>query len=92
MSKKKALIFNFLSAITAIVGTLTGILLVGNTEGFIEFILPFTAGNFIYIAASNLVPQLHRHCKLKESVVHIVAIVLGVLIITAVTLYAPAHG
>ena len=54
--------------------------------------LPFAAGNFIYIAASNLVPQLHRHCKLKDTFLHIFAILLGISIITLVTLYAPAHG
>ncbi|MCF7861879.1 ZIP family metal transporter [Candidatus Woesearchaeota archaeon] len=91
MSKKKALIFNFLSATTAILGTLIGIALAGRIEGFSEIIVPFAAGNFIYIAASNLVPQLHRHCKIKETLLHIFAIILGVIIITLVSLYGPGH-
>jgi len=91
-SKKKALIFNALSALTAIIGTVIGLLLIGKLHGFTDFILPFAAGNFIYIAATNLTPQLHRHCKLKDSIVHISAIILGIVIIALVTIYGPGHG
>ena len=91
MSKKKALIFNFFSALTAIIGALTGLILVGKLQGFTEFIIPFAAGNFIYIAASNLVPQLHRQCELKDTLMHLLAIILGIVIITLITLYGPGH-
>ncbi len=92
MSKKKALLFNFLSAATAILGTIVGLFLVNKLHGFNEFIIPFAAGNFIYIAASNLVPQLHKECKLKDTLLHLFAIILGIGIITLVTIYGPAHG
>ena len=92
MSKKKALAFNFLSAATAIIGTVIGLLLADKISGFTSFIIPFAAGNFIYIAASNLVPQLHRHCKLNDTILHVLAIILGIAIITAVILFGPAHG
>jgi len=86
-SKKKALMFNLLSAGMAILGTVIGLFLI--SEGFLHFILPFAAGNFIYIAASNLLPKLHRHCGLKETLLHIFAMVLGVGIILLVTLFVP---
>jgi zinc and cadmium transporter len=92
MSKKKALMFNFLSALSAIVGAVLGIILIDRLHGFTEFIIPFAAGNFIYIAASNLVPQLHKQCKLIDTILHVVAILLGIGIIVLVTLYGPAHG
>jgi zinc and cadmium transporter len=92
LSKKKAIIFNFLSATTAIAGTAIGLLLVGRLQGFTEFMIPFAAGNFIYIAASNLVPQLHLRCRLKDIILHVLAIVLGISIVTIATLYGPAHG
>lgn len=91
LSKKKALLFNFLSAASAIIGTLVGIFLLSKVVGFNEFIIPFAAGNFLYIAASNLVPQLHRHCKIKDTLLHIFAIVLGIAIIAVITIYGPAH-
>lgn len=92
LSKKKAIIFNFLSAATAILGAIIGIMLAGRMHGFTDFIIPFAAGNFIYIAASNLVPELHRHCTIKDTIIHVSAILLGIAIITLVTLYGPAHA
>jgi zinc and cadmium transporter len=89
MSKKKALCFNFLSAATAILGAIFGIFISTKIEGFTQFIIPFAAGNFVYIAATNLLPQLHRHCKLKESFLHLLAILIGVGIMVLITIYAP---
>ena len=89
LSKKKALTFNFITATTAIAGTILGLILASKLGGFTTFILPFAAGNFLYIAATNLLPQLHRHCKLKDSFIHIFAILLGIVIIVIVTLFAP---
>jgi zinc and cadmium transporter len=91
-SKKKALLFNLLSAGTAIFGTLLGFFLINKLHGFTDFMIPFAAGNFLYIAASNLLPQLHRHCKLKDTLLHLFAICIGVGIIVLVTLYGPGHG
>jgi zinc and cadmium transporter len=91
MSKKKALLFNLLSALTSILGVLIGLFLVGQLSWFSKFIIPFAAGNFIYIAASNLLPQLHRHCKLKDTALHIFAIIFGIFLVVLVTLYVPGH-
>jgi zinc and cadmium transporter len=90
-SKLKAILFNFLSALTAVIGAIIGLLLVGNIEGLNEIFIPFAIGNFLYIAASNLVPQLHRHCGIKDSLIHIFAIILGIIIIIIVNIYGPAH-
>ena len=90
-SKKKALLFNIISATTSIFGVLLGYLFIEKISGFTNFIIPFAAGNFIYIAASNLVPQLHMHCTIKDALLHILAILLGVGIILFVTLFGPIH-
>ncbi|MFA6424665.1 MAG: ZIP family metal transporter [Phycisphaerae bacterium] len=92
LSKKKALIFNFLSATTAILGAICGLILAEKLHGFTHLIIPFAAGNFIYIAATNLTPQLHRHCGLKDSLLHIIAMVIGIGIVIAVTVYGPVHS
>ena len=91
LSKKKALIFNFLSGVTAILGAIVGIFLIGRLHSFTEFMIPFAAGNFVYIAASNLVPQLHRQCKFKDTLLHVLAMLIGIGIIVLVTLYGPTH-
>ena len=74
-SKKKALFFNFISALAALVGAGVGIFL---GVDFAHEIIPFAAGSFLYIASSNLVPELHRHCGKKETVVHVLAILVGI--------------
>jgi zinc and cadmium transporter len=92
LSRSRALFFNLLSALTALIGAVIGIALIGRIDGFERYLLPFAAGNFIYIAASNLLPQLHRHCKLLDSIVHVLAIVAGVGIVASIIMFAPAHG
>ena len=92
MSKLKAVLFNFLSATTAIIGAIIGLILAGKTANFTHFIIPFAAGNFLYIAASNLVPELHRHCKLWDTLLHLIAIIAGIGLMIAVALIAPAHS
>ena len=91
MSKLKAILFNFLSAATAIVGAILGLVLAGKTANFTHFIIPFAAGSFLYIAASNLVPELHRHCKFWDTILHVIAIVVGIGLMILVTLFAPVH-
>ena len=91
LSKKKAVIFNLFSASSAIIGAIIGLLLFQSIQGFNEFILPFAAGAFLYIAASNLVPQLHRSCGWKDSVLHLLVIIVGVGMIVLITLLGPGH-
>jgi zinc and cadmium transporter len=77
-SKKKALIFNFLSAMLAILGTVL-ILLAGTTmHYFIASMLPLAAGGFVYIAGSDLVPELNKELAPAKSLVQLLAIATGV--------------
>jgi zinc and cadmium transporter len=55
-------------------------------------IIPFAIGNFLYIAASNLVPELHKHCRISETILHIIAITTGVGIMLLVAILAPEHA
>jgi zinc and cadmium transporter len=91
MSRKKALWYNFLSGLAAVLGAVVGVLFLTKINGFERFIIPFAAGNFLYIAASNLVPQLHRKCGIKDTLLHLFGISLGIGIIVLVTLYGPIH-
>ena len=90
-TKKKALLFNFLSAAVAIVGAIVGLILGANSETFIHFILPFAAGGFIYIAGSNLIPELHKECKLCDTVWHIFALLLGILLMYGLKFIGHVH-
>lgn len=75
----KALFFNFLSALLAIAGALTALVLsIGNPESVTRIILPMTAGGFIYIAGSDLIPELHKEKTLSSSLVQILSMIAGV--------------
>ncbi|GHW02854.1 ZIP family metal transporter [candidate division SR1 bacterium] len=77
-SKKKALILNFMTALTAFVGLTLAYLLDSNIEGISAILTPLAAGLFIYIAGSDLIPELHKHSKLSQSIVQIFLFVCGV--------------
>ncbi|MDO8510957.1 MAG: ZIP family metal transporter [Nanoarchaeota archaeon] len=85
-SKWKALFYNFLSAATAIVGAIVGLLIGARSEAFVLFILPFAAGGFIYIAGSTLIPELHKECGWKESAAHILTFILGMALMWGILL------
>lgn len=77
-SKQKALFYNFISALAAVVGAIVGYFIADITRGFSLFILPLTAGGFIYIATSDLIPQIHKERDLKRSTLAFVAFLLGI--------------
>jgi zinc and cadmium transporter len=77
-SKGRALFLNFVTALTALAGGLIAWWVGGNTEGFIRMLIPLTAGGFIYIAGSDLVPQLHKDVKSVRALVQFAAILAGV--------------
>ncbi|MBS3101953.1 ZIP family metal transporter [Candidatus Woesearchaeota archaeon] len=82
-TKKKALAFNFLSAILALIGAVL-VLIIGNSvEKFSIFLVPFTAGGFIYIAGSDLIPELHKETKPIISFMQLIALILGILVMVA---------
>lgn len=79
----QALWYNFLSALTAVAGAALALMLGSVTEQFALWLLPFTAGGFIYIALSDLIPELQRDERAGQGVLQVVAIVAGVLSMVA---------
>lgn len=76
--KTKALAYNFLSALVAVAGAVVGFLLSTAIEQFTLFLLPFAAGGFIYIAGSDLLPELRSKTELSSAVIQTVMIVIGI--------------
>ncbi len=79
LSTRKALLFNLLSALMSVVGAVI-ILIVGvHMKDLTNYLLPITAGGFLYIAGSDLVPELHQHdVKISSSLKQFLCIILGV--------------
>jgi zinc and cadmium transporter len=88
-SKKKALLCNFLSALTALVGALIGYFLSEISGSFSACVLPLTAGGFIYIAASDLIPEIHREKDLRRSTAAFLAFFLGILFMILAKTFLP---
>lgn len=76
-SRGRAIWFNFLTSLTALAGGLI-ILLVGSGAEWLDLLLPLTAGGFVYIAASGLVPQLQKEKRAGQLILQVVMLSLGI--------------
>ena len=84
MRPRKALTVNFAIALTAILGGLAGLTLSTLAGESMVFLLPFTAGGFIYIAAADLIPQLHEKTSIQHILISFGSLLPGVLLMLLV--------
>ncbi|MDO8339582.1 MAG: ZIP family metal transporter [Candidatus Burarchaeum sp.] len=80
-TKQKALLFNFISALAALAGALLTFYVSELVPGLVGFLVPLAAGNFIYMACVDLVPEMHKEVEPKKSAMQLVAFVLGLVVI-----------
>jgi zinc and cadmium transporter len=78
LSPRRALFFNFLSALTSFAGAAVSLLVGPHLVGYADALLPVTAGGFIYMAGSDLIPELHHHTGARQSLLQLAMIVAGV--------------
>lgn len=83
--KRKALLFNVFSALTFLLGGLVTYFLSFNID--ISFLIPFAAGNFIYIGATDLVPEVNKHKDSRVNLVNFVAFILGILLMLLIKVF-----
>lgn len=76
--KKKALMLNFGVALTAVLGGIIGYFVSSQVEGMVTYLLPFAAGGFIYIAATDLVPEIKKEVDVKKSMATLLIFVGGI--------------
>lgn len=79
-SNRRALWYNFLSALTAIAGTVVVFLFSHSVLALEPYLLGFGAGNFLYIAASDLIPELHREHHPVTSIIETLFIIAGTVV------------
>lgn len=83
LSKRKAIFYNFLSALASLIGVVLTFLIGQNFNNFSHLLVPITAGGFIYLAATDLIPELHRHdTKIKQSFFQLLFIILGIALMS----------
>jgi len=79
-SVMKAVLFNFLTALFAIGGVLFGFFLIHQIQSISNFLLAFAAGGFLYVAASDLIPELHKEKDIKRSMISFVFFIFGIAV------------
>lgn len=80
-SRTKALLFNFVSSLTAVLGALTTFFFAKNIEGIIPIILAIAGGGFVYIATADLIPEIHKETDKKKIITQSLALLLGAAIV-----------
>jgi zinc and cadmium transporter len=85
-SRKKALLYNILISLTAILGGILGIVLGKYITAFSGIMIAFTAGGFIYIGASDLIPELKKETSFKKTSIQIFGILLGIALMALLIL------
>ncbi len=81
-SRRKALIVNVLSSLPFLGGGL--LTWAVSLQIDVAFMVPFAAGNFLYIAASDLIPEVNRHHRLAIAALHFAAFVAGALVLLGI--------
>ena len=85
-NKKRALVVNYLVALTVVLGGVVGYFMSFTLNNIIPYLLPFAAGGFIYIAASDLMPELRKETNLKRSISSFAVFILGITLMLLVKL------
>ena len=80
--RRRALLFNVLSALTFLVGGMVAYAASFRLD--VSFLVPFAAGNFIYIAASDLIPEVRSEENAADNLVHLAAFVGGIGLMWAI--------
>lgn len=86
-SVKKALFLNFASALLAVLGAIISLTLSNYVENIQYIIIPIAIGGFVYVAGSDLIPELHKHPKLRESILQLIILASGILVMAALLLF-----
>ena len=81
LSKTKALTYNFLSALTALAGALIAFYFAEVIQNNLYVFLAMTAGFFIYISASDLIPSLHEQSLKDKSFKSLAVFVFGIVLV-----------
>jgi zinc and cadmium transporter len=80
-TRKKALLYNLLSGTSSLVFGIAAYFLLDLVQGFIPYALAVAAASFLYVSLADLIPEMHKETRPKESIIQFLLILLGVAII-----------
>jgi zinc and cadmium transporter len=87
-SRTRAYVYNLLCSMLAVAGGVLGYFTLGLATEWIPYVLVFASSGFIYIAVSDLMPQMQRRATLRETIPQVILVALGV----AVVLFLTGHA
>jgi len=83
ISIKKSIFYNFITSLTSFLGVF---LIFSLNYNFSSYLIPITAGGFVYLALTDLTPELHRHdTKISNSLTQLICILLGISLMFGLT-------
>lgn len=77
-SKKRALMLNYAVALTVVLGGIIGYFFFSRIENVLPYLLPFAAGGFVYISASDLIPEIRKENNLNKSITIFLVFLIGI--------------
>jgi zinc and cadmium transporter len=83
---KTALILNYIVSLAVVAGGITGYFVFQHLDNILPYLLSFAAGGFVYIAASDLIPEIKKESRLKRSSVSFFVFIVGIVIMYAIKL------
>lgn len=83
LTRARAILYNFLVSLSTIAGALITFAAGSTIEPLLPYALAITAGNFIYIAVADLIPELHESTSLRHTALQILFMGLGALLVVA---------
>jgi zinc and cadmium transporter len=81
-------VYNLICSLLSVFGGVLGYTMLAEASGWIPYVLVFASSGFIYIAVSDLMPQMQRRATIRETVPQVLLIALGVCIVLFLTRYA----
>ena len=83
-SRSKALFFNAVSGMAAVLGGIVGYFIVGPWEALFPFLLVAASSSFIYVSVADLIPQLQRRLPWRETALQLLWLAVGIILVTVV--------
>jgi zinc and cadmium transporter len=90
-SKRKALAFNALSGLAAVLGGVVGYFVVEPWADLFPYLLVVASSSFIYVAVADLLPQLQQRLSLRKTAAQILWLAAGLAIVTLATELLHGH-
>jgi len=84
-SRTRAYVYNLLCSLLSVAGGVLGYYTLDKATNLIPFVLVFASSGFIYIAVSDLMPQMQRRATMRETIPQVFLIALGVVIVLFLT-------